>query len=79
MSIDYSLPTTPQIANRVLLHFLLLMKPLSLIYQFIIHCLLPRSWHTHFSYFTVASEAAVSNMSINYSLPNTPQIATQYY
>ena len=44
MSINYSLPTTPQIANPVglLLILLLLMKLLSLIYQMIIQCLLPR-------------------------------------
>ena len=81
ISINYSLPFPPQIANPVGLLFmlLLLMKLLSLIYQMIIHCLLPRGFSTLILItLTVASGTSVFNISIDYSLSLPLTLTTQY-
>ena len=79
MSINYSLPTTPQIASPVLLFLLLLMKSLSLISQMIIHWLLPRGFSTLILIpLTVASGTSVFNISIDYSLSLPLTLTTQY-
>ena len=80
ISIDYSLPTTPKIANPVLLILLLLMRQLSLIYQLITHCLLPLSFDTLIlSNSPVANETAVFICQgiIHCVLPLS--LSTQYY